>query len=55
MIVALSLAHVSQIFTLNQQGGWAIELQGMYLFGAIAVALLGAGRYSVGGLGGQYN
>jgi putative oxidoreductase len=55
MVVALALVHGQQIFTLNQQGGWAIELQGMYLFGAIAVALLGAGRYSVGGLGGRYN
>jgi putative oxidoreductase len=55
MVVALSLVHMQQIFTLNQQGGWAIELQGMYLFSAIAVALLGAGRYSVGGLGGRFN
>jgi putative oxidoreductase len=40
---------------LNKQGGWALELQGMFLFGALAVAFLGAGRFSVGGTGGRYN
>jgi putative oxidoreductase len=55
MIVALLLVHTSQFFTLNDQGGWALELQGMYLGAAVAVALLGAGRYSVGGAGGRFN
>jgi len=49
MIVALMLAHAAEIFKLGEQGGWAIELQALYLFGAIAIALLGAGRLSVGG------
>jgi putative oxidoreductase len=55
MIVALLLVHTKQFFTLNEQGGWALELQGLYLGGAIAVALLGAGRYSIGGLRGRWN
>jgi putative oxidoreductase len=55
MIVALLLVHTSQFFSLSDTGGWALELQGMYLGGAIAVALLGAGRYSVGGVGGRFN
>jgi putative oxidoreductase len=55
MIVALLLVHTAQFFTLNEQGGWALELQGMYLAGALAVALLGAGRYSIGGIDGRYN
>jgi putative oxidoreductase len=55
MIVALLLVHTSQFFTLNAQGGWALELQGMYLGGALAVALLGAGRYSIGGIAGRWN
>lgn len=55
MVVALLLAHTSQFFTMGQTGGWALELQGMYLAGALAVALLGAGRYSLGGLYGRYN
>jgi putative oxidoreductase len=55
MIVALLLVHTSQFFTLNETGGWALELQGMYLGGAIVVALLGAGRYSLGGTAGRWN
>jgi len=55
MIVALLLVHTSQFFTLNETGGWALELQGMYLGAAIAVALLGAGRYSIGGTSGLFN
>jgi putative oxidoreductase len=55
MIVALLLVHTSQFFTLNETGGWALELQGMYLGGAIVVALLGAGRYSLGGTSGRWN
>ena len=55
MIVAVLLVHASQFFTLNQTGGWALELQGMYLIAALAVALLGAGRYSLGGAAGRFN
>lgn len=55
MVVALMLVHVPELAQLNQQGGWALELQGMFLFGALAVALLGAGRYSVGGIAGKWN
>ena len=55
MIVAVYLVHTSQIFTLNKQGGWALELQGMYLFVALAIALLGAGRFSVQGAGSRWN
>lgn len=56
MLVAIYLAHLSQLATLNEKtGGWALELQGMFLFGAIAVALLGAGRFSLGGAGGKFN
>lgn len=55
MIVALLLVHTSQFFTLNNTGGWALELQAMYLGSAIVVALLGAGRYSLGGSGGRFN
>ncbi len=55
MVFAIYLAHASQLFTLTKNGGWAIELQGMFLFAAIAVAFLGAGRFSVGGVAGKYN
>ena len=47
MLVAIFLVHSAELFALNQTGGWALELQGMFLFGAIAVALLGPGNFSV--------
>lgn len=55
MIVAILLVHTSQFFTLNETGGWALELQGMFLIASVAVALLGAGRYSFGGSAGRFN
>jgi putative oxidoreductase len=55
MIVALLLVHTSQFFTLSETGGWALELQGLYLASAVVVALLGAGRYSLGGSNGRFN
>jgi putative oxidoreductase len=55
MIVAVLLAHTSQFFTTNDTGGWALELQGMFFFAAIAIALLGAGRFSIGGTTGRFN
>ena len=47
MLFALFLAHRGELFALNGQGGWAIELQAMFLFTAIALALLGPGRFSL--------
>ncbi|CAM5451927.1 MAG: DoxX family protein [Pseudomonas sp.] len=55
MLFALLLAHRAELFTLAPTGGWALELQGMFLFGAVAVLLLGAGRFSVGGTSGRFN
>lgn len=55
MVVAIALAHSSQIAALSKSGGWAIELQAMFLFSAIALIFLGAGRYCLGGKGGRYN
>lgn len=55
MVVAIALVHVPELLTLSQTGGWALELQGMFLFGALAVSLLGAGRLSAGGIWGRWN
>ena len=55
MVFAVLLVHISQFFTLNETGGWALELQAMFFFAAVAIALLGAGRYSVGGVHGRFN
>lgn len=47
MLVAILMAHTTDIFTLNKFGGWGIELQGLYLFGATAIFFFGAGKYAV--------
>lgn len=47
MVVAIALVHADEIFALTDNGGWQIELQGMYLFTALALALMGPGRLSV--------
>ncbi|PVX52223.1 putative oxidoreductase [Balneicella halophila] len=50
-IVATSLAHGGQIFSLNETGGWALELLGLYGFGALALFFTGAGSYAVASRG----
>ncbi len=55
MIVAILLVHTGQLLQLSPEGGWALELQGLYLTVPIAIALLGAGRYSLGGRTGRWN
>ncbi len=47
MLFAFALAHTAQLASLNEQGGWALELQGMFLFTAIALMLLGPGRFGI--------
>jgi putative oxidoreductase len=47
MLFAFVLAHTAQLTSLNGQGGWALELQGMFLFTALALVFMGPGRISV--------
>jgi putative oxidoreductase len=47
MLFAIGLAHTKDIFLLTKTGGWAIELQAFFLFTALAVALIGPGRYAI--------
>lgn len=47
MLVAIYLSHMNELFTLTSSGGWALELQGMFLFGAIALMFLGSGRMAI--------
>jgi putative oxidoreductase len=55
MIVAVLMVHTREFFTLGPTGGWALELQAMFFVSALAVALQGAGRYSLGGAKGKWN
>ncbi len=47
MVVAIALAHSSQLLSIGKQGGWELELQGFFLFTALAVALIGPGKFGV--------
>jgi len=55
MLVAILLAHMHQLTTFTANGAWSLELQGLFLFGALVIAMQGAGRYSLSGLAGRYN
>lgn len=55
MIVAVVLVHMGDLGTLTKTGGWALELQGMFFLASVVVALIGAGRYSLGGINGRWN
>ena len=55
MVMAIALVHTGDLFKISKMGGWALELQGFYLMSAIAIALLGAGRFSLAGKAGRFN
>jgi len=44
MAFAIALVHMGQLGQLNEQGGWAIEMQALLLFGALASMFLGPGK-----------
>ena len=47
MLMAILLARRADVATLNQGGGWAIELEMLFLLGGIAIFLLGSGKYAL--------
>lgn len=47
MVFAILLVHMGELGSFGRSGGWALELQAMYLVSALALALLGPGRFSV--------
>ena len=47
MLFAFGLAHGAELFMINRsRGALALELQYLFFFSAIAVALIGPGRYA---------
>jgi putative oxidoreductase len=47
MLFAVLLVHTGDILALTDHGGWRLELQAFYLFGALAIVFLGSGKYAV--------
>ena len=47
MVIAIILAHSGDLLSLTPHGGWRLELQGMYLFTALALVCIGPGRFSL--------
>lgn len=47
MAVAIVLAHMGDLFTLSDHGGYRLELQFFFLLNAVALILLGGGKYGV--------
>jgi putative oxidoreductase len=47
MLIAIALVHANELLALGGQGGWALELQGFFLFTALSLIFLGPGRYKL--------
>ena len=47
MIAAIFLVRLGSLFTMGKQGGWALELEGFYLFCGLAIYFLGSGKFAV--------
>ncbi len=55
MLVAVALAHSADVLRLTENGTWPLELQAFYFFGAVAVALMGPGKWSVSKAKGRWD
>jgi putative oxidoreductase len=44
--VALFTTQIGAFFSVNQFGGWALELQAFYILGALSIFFLGSGSYA---------
>ena len=47
MVFAVMLVHRPELFTMGKQGGYALELQAMFMFTAFALIFMTAGRYAI--------
>lgn len=46
MVVAILMTHAGDLLALNRGGGYALELQMLYMMGAVALFFTGAGKYA---------
>ena len=47
MVIAIFLGHPNEFFQLGKHGNWALEINGLYLFGSLSILLLGGGKFSL--------
>jgi putative oxidoreductase len=47
MVFAVVLMHRADLFSLDKQGGYSLELQAMFMFTALALVFMAPGRYAV--------
>jgi putative oxidoreductase len=47
MVTSIVLAFRDKVFTLTAVGGWVIELNVLFLLGALALVFTGSGKYAV--------
>ncbi|MGM0450588.1 MAG: DoxX family protein [Pseudomonadota bacterium] len=45
MLFAVVLAHQHELLALKSNGGWALELQALFLMNAVLILMLGPGRF----------
>lgn len=54
MVMAIYLAHGKDLTSFSQHGGYALELQFLYLLGSLAIFFLGAGKFAFSKGGGLW-
>jgi len=47
LLFTVVLVHSGDLFSLNENGGWQLELIGLYLLGALALFFTGGGKFAV--------
>lgn len=47
MLVATFMVHSDDVLKIGDHGEWALELIGLYLFGALSIFFLGAGKFAL--------
>jgi len=47
MVVAILMSHMHQLASLGKSGAWAIELNALFLLGALGLVFTGGGKYAI--------
>lgn len=46
-VMAWYMVHRADLLALNVQGGWAVELLGLFFFGSLTLLFTGGGKYAM--------